>query len=194
MEKVKELDLESQVTRRRVVTTGGKLVYAAPLVVATMKLTGGSAAAISPRIVPGDFEGLFQVSASAGGGECLTDDNGQPVVLDPNDTITIVAGGRVDLNITNGQGLRNVDTVNANGFNSAGGSTNTCPVAVVGDPGFNRCGALLAQIGGQVYFVGEGERTITGATGAVCLVINDTSYNNNVNAFTGAFEGEYVAG
>ena len=61
MKDVSELSIDEQLsrgtTRRTVVTTGAKLAYAAPLVAATVALTGGSALAVCGGATPFSLTG-----------------------------------------------------------------------------------------------------------------------------------------
>lgn len=63
--------LASATSRRKIVATGGKLAYAAPIVAATARLSSGSASAASPPCAGGDVTEAFSVTCTSTGQLCV---------------------------------------------------------------------------------------------------------------------------
>lgn len=162
-------DMSDKITtttsRRTIVRTGVKLGYAAPLIAASMKLSGGRAAAISGGgasfTVPG--EALDGISTG------LSVTAGQQICVDTSSGLVLLCTGEV-------------------------GPRNECPTDPGGDPGLGNacgpispCGILLGIINGNRFVLGESGCTTSPETGILSLAVNDLPSAQGYSDNTGSY-------
>ena len=154
----------SLTSRRSIVRTGAKLAYATPLVAASMKLSGGGAAAISGGTtftVPG--------GAVDGISTGLSVTAGQQICVDASSGLVLLCAGEVSPRLE-------------------------CPTGPAGDPGLGAacgpispCGILIGIINGSRFVLGASGCTVAPGTGVLSLAVNDlpspAGYADNTGSY-----------